>query len=78
MRLGRPKVALMLTADERLRLDSLAHRSRSAPAIARRARIVLLCADGHANNSVATRMRMSPTTVCNGARDSWPTAGRPV
>ena len=31
MRTGRPKVALILTDDERQRLDSLAHRSRSAP-----------------------------------------------
>ena len=31
MRTGRPKVALILTADERQRLESLAHRSRSAP-----------------------------------------------
>ena len=28
MRLGRPKAALILTEDERVRLDSLAHRSR--------------------------------------------------
>ena len=32
MRTGRPKAALMLTADERQRLESLAHRSRSAAA----------------------------------------------
>ena len=32
MRTGRPKVALILTADERQRLESLAHRSRSAAA----------------------------------------------
>ena len=31
MALGRPKVALILTDDERVRLDSLAHRSRTAP-----------------------------------------------
>jgi hypothetical protein len=46
MRLGRPKVALILTDDERVRLDSLAHRSRTAPQLARRARIVLACAEG--------------------------------
>jgi hypothetical protein len=44
MRTGRPKVMLMLTTEERQRLQSLAHRSRSAPFLARRARIVLLCA----------------------------------
>jgi hypothetical protein len=41
---GRPKVALILADDERQRLDSLAHRSRSVPALARRARIILACA----------------------------------
>ena len=46
MRKGRPKVALILTTDERQRLESLAHRSRSAAALARRARIILACADG--------------------------------
>jgi hypothetical protein len=32
---GRPKVALILTDDERVHLDSLAHRSRTAPHLAR-------------------------------------------
>jgi transposase len=64
MRLGRPKVALILTDEERVRLDSLAHRSRTAPHLARRARIVLSCAEGHDNKVVAKRLRMSQTTVC--------------
>ena len=46
MRTGRPKVALILMTDERQRLESLAHRSRSAPHVARRARIILACAGG--------------------------------
>ena len=58
MRLGRPKVALILTDDERVRLDSLAHRSRTAPHLARRARIILACAEGHDNKTVAKRLRM--------------------
>ena len=45
MRLGRPKVALILTDDEHVRLESLAHRSRTAPHLARRARIILACAE---------------------------------
>jgi hypothetical protein len=69
MRLGRPKVALILTDDERVRLDSLAHRSRTAPHLARRARIVLACAEGHDSKVVAKRLRMSQTTVCNGVDD---------
>src|SRR5881409_3188394 len=64
MRTGRPKVALILTEDERQRLDSLAHRSRSAPHIARRARIILTCADGTDSNVVARRLHVTPGTVC--------------
>ena len=57
MRTGRPKVALIVTEDERRRLDSLAHRSRSAPHVARRARIILACADGTDSKVVARRRR---------------------
>jgi transposase len=64
MPLGRPKVALILTDDERVRLDSLAHRSRTAPHLARRARIILACAEGLDSTVVAKRLRTSPTTVC--------------
>ena len=64
MRLGRPKVALILTDDERQRSDSLAHRSRSAPAIARRARIILACAEGTDSKVVARRLKVTPGTVC--------------
>jgi len=41
MRTGRPKRPLTLTGDEQERLQSLAHRARSQPALARRARVVL-------------------------------------
>jgi Homeodomain-like domain len=64
MGLGRPKVALILTDDERVRLDSLAHRSRTASHLARRARIIPACAEGHDNKVVAKRLRMSQVTVC--------------
>ncbi len=64
MRTGRPKVALILTDDERRRTDSLAHRSRSAPALARRARIILACADGEDSKVVARRLNVTPGTVC--------------
>jgi transposase len=60
---GRPKKPLVLTADERRQLDSLARRSRSRPWIARRARIVLACADGADNKTVARRLRVAPATV---------------
>jgi transposase len=64
MRLGRPNIALILTDEERVRLDALAHRSRTAPQLARRARIILACAEGADNKVVAKRLRMSQTTVC--------------
>jgi transposase len=64
MRTGRPKIALILTNDERRRLDSLAHRSRSAPQVARRARIILACAEGTDSNVVARRLHVTPATVC--------------
>ena len=64
MRTGRPKVALILTEDERRRLDSLAHRSRSVPHVARRARIILACADGADSKVVARRLHVTPATVC--------------
>ena len=64
MRTGRPKASLVLTDEERQQLDSLAHRSRTAAHLARRARIILACAEGRDNARVATRLRLSPTTVC--------------
>src|SRR5260370_41672343 len=63
MRTGRPKVMLMLTTEERQRLQSLAHGSRSAPFLARRARIVLLCAEGRDNKIVARTLHVTPATV---------------
>jgi len=62
MRKGRPKVWLILTDDERRRLDSLAHRSRTAPHVARRARIILVCADGTDSKVVARRLHVTPGT----------------
>ncbi len=59
MRTGRPKRPLILTAEEKERLQSLAHRARSQAALARRARVVLACAEGLANKSVAKKLRCS-------------------
>ena len=44
-------------------LDSMAHRARTAPQLARRARIVLACATGLDNTTVAKKLRMSKPTV---------------
>jgi len=59
MRTGRPKQALILTDEERDRLQSLAHRARSQSLLARRARVVLACAEGLDNKTVARKMRVS-------------------
>jgi transposase len=64
MRQGRPRIVVMLTAAERQHLSSLAHRSRSAPHVARRARIILACAEGRPTTHIARRLHVSPTTVC--------------
>jgi len=53
----------MLTAAEREQLVSMAHRSRSAPGLARRARLVLACASGQDNKVVARQLRVTPATV---------------
>jgi len=59
MRTGRPKHPLILIEGEHDRLQSLAHRARSQPLLARRARLVLACAEGLDNKTVARKVRAS-------------------
>ena len=59
MPIGRPKQPLSLTEEERGRLQSLAHRARSQSLLARRARVVLACAEGLDNKAVAKKLRCS-------------------
>ena len=63
MRTGRPRQTLVLNGDERERLQSLAHRARSQPLLARRARVVLACAEGLDNKTVARKLRCSKGMV---------------
>jgi transposase len=56
---GRPKQPLILTEEEHERLQSLAHRARSQPLLARRARIVMACGEGLDNTAVAKKVRCS-------------------
>ena len=63
MPIGRPKQPLVITEEERERLESLAHRARNQPALARRARIVLKCAEGLDNQVVAKQLRCTKATV---------------
>ena len=59
MRTGRPKQPLIVTNEERQRLESLAHRTRSQALLARRARVGLGCAEGLDNKAVAKKLRCS-------------------
>jgi len=63
MRTGRPKQALILTEEERARLESLAHRARSHSLLARRARVILICSEGLDNKTAAKKLRCSPGMV---------------
>src|SRR6202011_3950022 len=63
MRTGRPKQPLTLTEEDRPRLESLAHRARSQSLLARRARVVLACAEGLDNKMVAKTLRCSTGMV---------------
>ena len=62
-RTGRPKAELILSADEREQLTRYARRATSAQALALRSKIVLACADGLDNKSVAEDLRCSAATV---------------
>jgi transposase len=62
-RTGRPKAALILTAAEREQLTRDARRAKSSQALALRSKIVLACADGTDNKTVAAELRCSQNTV---------------
>jgi Winged helix-turn helix len=62
-RTGRPKTELVLTDDERITLERLATRRKSAQAIALRARIVLACATGVSNREAARHLGVGEATV---------------
>jgi transposase len=57
---------LIVTEEERERLESLAHRARSQALLARRARVVLACAEGLDNKTVAKKLR-----CCLGMVGKW-------
>ena len=60
---GRIAVTIELSASERCELEGLARRRRTAQGLARRARIVLLAAEGHENKKIAVDLGTTPDTV---------------
>lgn len=60
---GRPKVELKLTEAERQQLQAWTRRRKTAQALALRSRIVLACAKGLDNLSVADELDVTPQTV---------------
>lgn len=60
---GRPKARLTVAPPERTMLQRWARRHKTAQALAFRARIVLLCAEGRTNCDVASELRTSNATV---------------
>jgi transposase len=60
---GRPKAELILNDHEREQLQSWARRRKTSQALALRSRIVLECARGADNNTVAERLAVTPQTV---------------
>lgn len=61
--LGRPVAKIDLSNGERVELEAWSRRRKTGQAMAMRARIVLLCADGQSNKSVAMALRVTPQTV---------------
>ena len=60
---GRPKTPLILSDDERQKLETWASRPKSTQRLATRSRIILACAEGRDNSDVAARLRVNPVTV---------------
>jgi transposase len=63
MRTGRPIPPVVLTDDERAALQRWVRRPTTARALAERARMVLECAAGKTNTSVAREMRLTKQTI---------------
>ena len=63
MRRGRPKAALVLTPAEKSHLEGLAKATAPEDGVSKRAKIVLLCAEGLENREVARRLGTSAHTV---------------
>jgi transposase len=62
--MGRPTKPIVLSVEERSKLEEWARRPKTAQRLAQRAHIVLGCAEGLENRQVARRLRITDQTVC--------------
>jgi transposase len=62
--MGRPTAPIVLTDEERSKLQEWARRPKSSQRLALRARIVLGCADGLESRQVARQLSITDQTVC--------------
>jgi transposase len=60
---GRPKQPLVLSSDEKQKLEVWARRPKSTQRLATRAKIVLACAEGQDNKQVAAALKVTRPTV---------------
>jgi hypothetical protein len=63
MQRGRPKAPLLIPEEDRSQLLRWSKRPKSSNGLARRADIVLRCADGLSNSTVAAQLRVTPQGV---------------
>jgi transposase len=62
--MGRPTKPIVLTEEERRKLQEWVRRPKTSQRLATRARIVLGCAEGRENRQVARELRITDQTVC--------------
>jgi transposase len=62
--MGRPTKPIVVSEEERAKLQEWARRPKTAQRLSLRARIVLGCADGMENRQVARDLRITDQTVC--------------
>jgi transposase len=63
MKIGRPLKELVLSSDERTKLEQWARRPKTSQRLALRSRIVLECASGLSNTQVAEKLKITMPTV---------------
>ena len=63
MAIGRPVSSIVLTEDERLKLEELSRRRKTSQALALRARIILACGQGMTNGQTAKELKLCMPTV---------------